>query len=1372
MIIRDFTADADIVGRRVKISWVFEPQGSETVADIFPVILRRKYRDFEFTASSGETEPYVVYNSAVFPPTPVPDTLQVTDLPEWETQENGSRTQFFVVSVAGFFDGRPLEILRRTIATTYGPDLVARSRKIEIIDNGGAPFSLEPGRVCYYQLFGTGIPTGTDVGEYRDTVTPGEGYGFNRKLYDLLPALYKRHDVVQRQPTPGSDSVPESAVGFGQLRRFLDMFGAALDSMRSTSEGIRRLQDIDETDYRLLPYLSQWIGWQVSYNEAIPLHRNEIKSAARFYRAVGSVPGLRATVTRYTGWHTQVAEFAQHISRSNQPSLQNIFVITPNGSQWSSTHDASEILGFGPGNREALGTGSSQAVLTGSSGEPFALFPDIALNIVIDGIMTVKVRFSPEDFQNMAAATALEVRGVLGRIFQELTIRVLPGGILELATEQVGSDAMLTIEPDNSHLISLENSPTGRLNPFVDSGDRCRLFYETWLQTGSVSSSYHNECFSSVSHTKRHLRYKTYTNQRWRDSHPVDSDPENSQGCPASVELPDERIWLTWVEQPFTASSRLKMMLGNPAFEEPARLFGKLSEPFRLIDGTFVTFQGNWPTELFTINSADYADLFQATAAEVTGAMSTQLANVIPSIQPDGTISLASLSRGPDARLKVNLQQSTAARTLGFSDRNLAGQGKWDDLIQWSSPQWAGPCMSGRYDDLSAVADPSGGVYLFWSQHQNTLWRIWSAHWDEHFWAATNGGVSFTTNGSTWSTLTTVDGLPHNDVRAVAVDASGSVWFATAAGLGLLRPGGVWSVVNTGNGLSSNDIRDIAIDPDGNIWLANNLGIDLLDATGIVSTTYTTADGLAGNDVRAIYIQPDRTVWVATSAGASRFAEGVWQTFDSTGSMPANDIRSLTIEDDNRVWFATANGLAVYDASGQWRYADQTTGLASNDVRDVAVGPDGTVWAATGAGLCRFSENVWHCLTTANGLLTNDILTVSIGPDLSVWAGTTAGCSTFESSRGWRNFTTADGLSGNIVRDTHGPWSSPLEVAGGLTSNREPFAVVDDNNQIWLLWARRQGIFSNEEHWLLFQKRFDPTTFSWSVDQPVTTTPLSGPAVDRKPSAQWMSAGGMRVFFNSDRGGSRNVWSLDVSAAGIPSLPVSIPQQAAQKSEPAPVLMPHGDLWLFYRSDDNVALSQAGSVEDDAAQLSTGSFVQKGVSQRLEEGGTLRRYAGSTTPVLTEVVRNMQRRHWGDLQCYTPQKPRATQEAPLEPDEFYTNHTLGLYVSRARNGRALTPENVEVLQQLLSKFMPINLRAIIVLNPSIHTEYVYTTDSDIEESYMDIYPNVDIYSGLMDSTSAALPDWSRLLSNTLGHVSADPISLLTLRRRTYYPDPE
>ena len=55
-------------------------------------------------------------------------------------------------------------------------------------------------------------------------------------------------------------------------------------------------------------------------------------------------------------------------------------------------------------------------------------------------------------------------------------------------------------------------------------------------------------------------------------------------------------------------------------------------------------------------------------------------------------------------------------------------------------------------------------------------------------------------------------------------------------------------------------------------------------------------------------------------------------------------------------------------------------------------------------------------------------------------------------------------------------WSTLEIIADGLGGNREPCAVLDQTNRIWVFWSRRQGVGTVDDTWTLRRRVFDPAT--------------------------------------------------------------------------------------------------------------------------------------------------------------------------------------------------------------------------------------------------------------------------------------------------------
>ncbi len=1355
MIIKGFAANADIVGRRVQVSWDFIPEGSETIADIPPVSLRRKLRDFAYPAPAA-LDAYLVYDSSFFPSPPISGQISVTDLKGWEVRNANGRTVYDPVSVAIMVNGRMMEILRRTVATSYNNLGIPVLQQVKIVDTGGYPGNLAANTVYYYQLFSNNLPaSGKSAESFRATAMVTDSYGLNRTLYESLPEIYRAQDVRTSPTTPGSDIVPEKASNSGQLRRFTDLFGVTLDSIRGTAEGLRGLPDIDRTDAKYLTPMSQWIGWNFSVDSEIPIQRNELKAAPRLYRLVGTLPGLRTLVSQYTGWFAQVAEFVQNVALANRPAQFNLFGLTlaSDGVTWIGTEDASGLLGFGTGTQAASGTPAQAASLTGAASEPFALRAGMKFTVAADGLLPETVRFGEEDFVDISQATAAEVAHAITRSLNSVGAAA-SGGKVVLSSATVGTDSQLEITPESSSLISLEHAAGGRLSPATDSLGRTRLFFEVGetpsRSSNSTSGAGPASAAAAGNYVLRRLHYKTFGNNAWSDSHPVAPQGVSPQADPAAVVLPDQRLFVAWIENPQTAISRPRFILGTSRPPVPARLMGQVREPFALVDGKVLTLTGNWTTaEHYTVKAADFANVAQAKAAEVVAAMNAQLVQTRAFPESNGSIRIETVASGPQARIAIDLRRSFTARALGFDNRNAVGTpGSWDETVDWTDPMDLVPVYEGNHAETAAANDGPGGIRIAWASHKSGLWRIQTARWSERILIATANGLFARVGSGTWSN---VPGLPSLDIRSVAVDAGGTEWIATAAGLAIQRSDG--TMVTPALTLPSLDVRRVFFSADGSAWIATASGISVRTASGLL-TSFTTADGLPSNDVRAVVVSRDGSVLAATGSGLAIRAPFAAQ-FQKLPQIPSDDVRDIVIGPHQTVYVATAAGLAFGAISGAFTTITTADGIVSSDIRAVALGPGQDIWIATPSGVSHRSNGVWLNIGTANGLPSNDTQSVALASDGSVWVGTAGGAAIIGIDG---TVTRVDVIGGEVanpgVRAVHTGCSSSLELASGDASNREPVLVTDRNNQTWLIWSKL--LDSSNDTWELRYRIYDPAAQQWSPETVLTSLPAGMTrAADRTASAQALPTG-LRVYFASDRNGGFGLWSLDVAFNGAISGLTSITDTPATEMNPVPINAGSetgSATWVLFRSDANVSLSQGGS-------------ANMPLSQRVPDSGAVRRFAGTVSINPRDTGRIETRRLFGDLLCYTPNRPDGSTPGD---DELYTRGTVGLYVSRARQGSILSKQEALRLRELLQQFLPVNLRATIIVVAGAGEEFVYPAGTGIQESYHDNFPFAEKLTPIVDASAAAMPSLLVIHSNTATDVSANPADLRTLRRRTFFP---
>ncbi|MBV9787507.1 MAG: hypothetical protein JOZ51_05005 [Chloroflexi bacterium] len=711
MKIADFQATTDLVGRRIRVIWDFVLEGADSLADIPRVTVRRKPRDFDYPADPR----FLLYDSGAFPPA---DTV-AADLPVWERRDENGRWLIAVETVRRTAGGQTIEVLRRTTTTFYSLNGLPTRRRVELLDTGDLLGGLQPATTYYYQL----DPQTAGATPLQATALAGEHYGLGRTLYESLPAIYRRHDVVPRvvsadEETTGLKWVPEALPSAGQLRRFLDLFGTSLDMLRSSAEGLRSLHNLDQVDHRYLPLLAQWIGWDLSFDVGIPTQRNELSHAPRLYRGVGTAPILRAVNMRYADWETQIAEFAQSIARSNLSPQLNIFAQMETANGWRGIDDAALVLGFGPGNNSATGGANARARITGNQTQPFVLRPGLELLIAADNGTPEILRIGSADFAAITQATAAEVAAVINRDLANVTAEATAGQIV-LRSDISGPASALQVLPASPSLISLEDAPRGRLSAFVDTGQRIRLFYAT------LEAPYETR-----------IHYKSFIAGQWTDSRALTLPIDGSHGEPAAVELANGDVLLAWIEQPHTSTSRIRFARGTVQPLLPAQVVGQRRGPFAGLVGKQLVLRGNWSgSDVVTFANGDFANPASATAAEVATAITNRAAHADASALANGTISINSSDTGPSASLTVDGRQSSAAIPLGFGSGFVRARGAWNDAITW---QAAGDVLAaqGRYADLHAVRAADGSVFLFWAEFNRGSWVIRSARWNGTTWAA------------------------------------------------------------------------------------------------------------------------------------------------------------------------------------------------------------------------------------------------------------------------------------------------------------------------------------------------------------------------------------------------------------------------------------------------------------------------------------------------------------------------------------------------------------------------------------------------------------------------------------------------------------
>ncbi|MBK9177741.1 MAG: hypothetical protein IPM46_15695 [Flavobacteriales bacterium] len=198
----------------------------------------------------------------------------------------------------------------------------------------------------------------------------------------------------------------------------------------------------------------------------------------------------------------------------------------------------------------------------------------------------------------------------------------------------------------------------------------------------------------------------------------------------------------------------------------------------------------------------------------------------------------------------------------------------------------------------------------------------------------------------------------------------------------------------TADGLPTNDIRDLALALNG-LWLATDAGV--VRQLGITFTTYTTAShpGLASDDVYAIAVVANGDVWVGTDFGASRWDGFVWTTFTTADGLSDNEVKNIKQAPNGDIWFATINGATRY--SGSTFTAFGSPSIPFGGTTHVSFASNGDVLLSGGlGGVIIYNGSTFTAITTANGLLSNRVRSIAVDAQQNKWVGTADGISVLD----------------------------------------------------------------------------------------------------------------------------------------------------------------------------------------------------------------------------------------------------------------------------------------------------------------------------------------------------------------------------------------
>ena len=288
------------------------------------------------------------------------------------------------------------------------------------------------------------------------------------------------------------------------------------------------------------------------------------------------------------------------------------------------------------------------------------------------------------------------------------------------------------------------------------------------------------------------------------------------------------------------------------------------------------------------------------------------------------------------------------------------------------------------------------------------------------------------------------------------------------------------------------------------------------------------------------------------------------------------------------------------------------------------------------------------------------------------------------------------------------------------------FNPTDLNQSIWVFWARKEPTGDPDQtRWTVayrVKQGINPNASDWSEIRTLPKDPPNADYHDREPAAVVNRDGNIELFLSSNQDGSWSVWrnTLDIVTHTWETAEQITNNPHSQRT-PLPLSIDDNTL-LIYRS--NESLKYVSTIY--------------GATETLDS-----RYAGCTTVDTRNVAKIAMRGQFEDFQTYTYD---AGQNGERTDQDWYARDTVGIYLTPDTEDQTLILRNQKLIENVLKQFLPIQVRAVFIIEPAVYKEMLYTYDFPqvprqlITEQFFDsTIP--EVYSGLVDDYQDTAPGW-------------------------------
>lgn len=257
--------------------------------------------------------------------------------------------------------------------------------------------------------------------------------------------------------------------------------------------------------------------------------------------------------------------------------------------------------------------------------------------------------------------------------------------------------------------------------------------------------------------------------------------------------------------------------------------------------------------------------------------------------------------------------------------------------------------------------------------------------------------------------------LKDNGVRSVRAAADGAVVVGTSRGGVAVKQGDRWRTWTRADGLAQDEILDAVLDRRGRLWAATeSMGMSMLE--GGRALQFNVANGRLPSDVVFSLLEDrDGSMWAATAAGLVHVVGGRAIRVGALSGLPQAPVFRLLQTRAGVLLVGTERGVYRRDASSG-RFERLSPRLPEDGVPSLIEDGAGHLWIGTiNNGLFRLSGSGVEHFTSRRELPNNRVASLLADREGSVWVGTNAGLMRL-SDAPFTTWNSEQGLTDDYVR--------------------------------------------------------------------------------------------------------------------------------------------------------------------------------------------------------------------------------------------------------------------------------------------------------------------------------------------------------------------